>query len=126
MVKEEDSKTLELFLKIGLDEKTAKNTLANNKVTTNLTAVIHEAAVTDGCDRTVGNLIYTVATKFPANALNHRPTLLQYIVSTKIKTPAQLEAAFTFLAATASGNLNTQEFDEACGVGKKSCFPKSN
>ncbi|XP_075103234.1 glutamine--tRNA ligase-like [Nicotiana tabacum] len=117
MVKEEDSKTLELFLKIGLDEKTAKNTLANNKVTTNLTAVIHEAAVTDGCDRTVGNLIYTVATKFPANALNHRPTLLQYIVSTKIKTPAQLEAAFTFLAATASGNLNTQEFDEACGVG---------
>lgn len=42
MVKEEDSKTLELFLKIGLDEKTAKNTLANNKVTTNLTAVIHE------------------------------------------------------------------------------------
>lgn len=35
-------KTLELFLKIGLDERTAKNTLANNKVTSNLTAVIDE------------------------------------------------------------------------------------
>ena len=33
---------LDLFLKIGLDERTAKNTIANNKVTANLTAVIHE------------------------------------------------------------------------------------
>ena len=35
-------KILELFLKVGLDERTAKNTIANNKVTANLTAVIHE------------------------------------------------------------------------------------
>lgn len=35
-------KALDLFLKIGLDERTAKNTVANNKVTANLTAVIHE------------------------------------------------------------------------------------
>lgn len=36
---------LELFLKIGLDERTAKNTVANNKVTANLTAVIHEVSI---------------------------------------------------------------------------------
>lgn len=89
-------KCLDLFLKIGLDERTAKNTIANNKVTNNLTSVIHEvfilsiymlsslnssifflyyinqilihcilwcfkAGVTDGCSRTVGNLIYTVS-----------------------------------------------------------------
>lgn len=36
---------LELFLKIGLDERTAKNTIANNKVTANLSAVIHEVLV---------------------------------------------------------------------------------
>ncbi|KAL3507020.1 hypothetical protein ACH5RR_032402 [Cinchona calisaya] len=108
---------VELFLKIGLEEKTSKNTIANNKVTGNLIAVIHEAEVTDGCDRTIGNLLYMVATKFPANALVHRPTLLKYIVSSKIKTPAQLEAAFAFLAAIASGNLNANEFEEACGVG---------
>jgi hypothetical protein len=43
-VKEEESSgtPLELFLKIGLDERTARNTIANNKVTNNLTAVIHE------------------------------------------------------------------------------------
>ncbi|KAL6538993.1 Glutamine--tRNA ligase, cytoplasmic [Orobanche minor] len=110
-------KPLDLFLRIGLDERTAKNTVANNKVTANLTAVIHEAAVTDGCDRTVGNLLYTVATKFPANALVHRPTLLKYVVSVKIKTPAQLEAAFSFLAVTASDDLNIDDFEAACGVG---------
>ncbi|CAK9149312.1 unnamed protein product [Ilex paraguariensis] len=108
---------LDLFLKIGLDERTAKNTIANNKVTANLTTVIHEAAVTDGCDRTVGNLLYTVATKFPANALVHRPTLLKYIVLLKIKTPAQLEAAFSFLAASASESFNVSEFEKTCGVG---------
>ncbi|KAL6311605.1 hypothetical protein AAG906_039101 [Vitis piasezkii] len=113
---ENDETPLDLFLKIGLDERTARNTIANNKVTSNLTAVIHEAAVTDGCSRTIGNLLYTVATKFPANALVHRPTLLQYIVSLKIKTPAQLEAAFSFFTSTGSENFQLNDFEEACGV----------
>ncbi|KAK2635199.1 hypothetical protein Ddye_029991 [Dipteronia dyeriana] len=117
-VKDEKSeKCLGLFLKIGLDERTAKNTIANNKVTTNLTAVIHEAVVTDGCDRRIGNLLYTVATKYPANALVHRPALLKYIVSSKIKTPAQLEAAFSFFASIGSEDFKLDEFEEVCGVG---------
>ncbi|KAK8490923.1 hypothetical protein V6N13_121327 [Hibiscus sabdariffa] len=114
---EESDKILELFLKIGLDERTARNTIANNKVTANLTAVIHEAALTDGCDRTIGNLLYTVATKYPANALKHRPKLLEYVVSSKIKTPAQLEASFSFLSNVASEDFKQEEFEEACGVG---------
>ncbi|KAK8691515.1 hypothetical protein V6N13_075025 [Hibiscus sabdariffa] len=125
---EESDKILELFLKIGLDERTARNTIANNKVsglesslpglvTANLTAVIHEAALADGCDRTIGNLLYTVATKYPANALVHRPKLLEYLVSSKIKTPAQLEASFSFLSNVASEDFKLKEFEEACGVG---------
>lgn len=48
VVKDEKSeKSLELFLKIGLDERTARNTVANNKVTANLTAVIHEVCLSD-------------------------------------------------------------------------------
>ncbi|XP_039072102.1 glutamine--tRNA ligase, cytoplasmic-like isoform X2 [Hibiscus syriacus] len=114
---EESDKILELFLKIGLDERTARNTIANNKVTANLTSVILEAALTDGCDRTIGNLLYTVATKYPANALKHRPKLLEYVVSSKIKTPAQLEASFSFLSNVASEDYKQKEFEEACGVG---------
>ena len=108
---------MELFLKIGLDERIAKNTIANNKVTTNLTAVINQAGVTDGCSRAMGNLLYTVATKYPTNALVHRPTLLQYIVSSKIKTTAQLDAVLSFLTTTASDNRDLRKFEGSCGVG---------
>ncbi|XP_042477926.1 glutamine--tRNA ligase, cytoplasmic [Macadamia integrifolia] len=118
VVKDENSeRSLELFLKIGLDERTAKNTIANNKVTANLNAVIQEAAVTDGCSKVVGNLLYTVATKFPANALKHRATLLESVVSSKIKTPAQLEAAFSYLGNVGPDEFPVNEFEEACGVG---------
>ncbi|KAK6921634.1 Glutamyl/glutaminyl-tRNA synthetase, class Ib, catalytic domain [Dillenia turbinata] len=117
----EDGKNLPfyLFLKIGLDERTAKHTITNNKVTNNLVAVIHKAGVTEGCNRTVGNLLHTVSCyKFPANALMHRSKLLEYIVSLKIKTPAQLEAAFSFFASTVTENFEVKEFEEACGVGR--------
>ncbi|GKB04136.1 glutamine--tRNA ligase [Tanacetum coccineum] len=109
---------IDLFRKIGLDKRIAEETIGNNKVTTNLVAVINEADVTNGCHRSTGNLLYKVATKFPANALVHRPMLLQYILSSKIKTPAQLDAALAFLSHTGSGNLlDINKFEQACGVG---------
>ncbi|WZZ58919.1 hypothetical protein YC2023_059026 [Brassica napus] len=85
--------SVKLFLSIGLDEKTATTTINNPKVTANLTAVIHEAGVTDGCDRTTGNLLYT------------------------IKTPAQLDAAVWFFDNHAAEDFKLDEFEEACGVG---------
>lgn len=51
---------------------------------------------------------------------------MSFTGSLQIKTPAQLEAAFAFLASTASENLKVHDFEEACGVGKnKSTFVKS-
>lgn len=35
----------------------------------------------------------------------------------QIKTPPQLDAAFSFLTATASDNLKVGDFEAACGVG---------
>nr|CAB3460431.1 unnamed protein product [Digitaria exilis] len=107
---------LESFLAIGLDQRTAENALANRKVTANLTAVIAEAGVT-GCDKSVGNLLYTVATKYPANALVHRPDLIKYILLEKIKNSAQLDAALSFLSTLGPDSLDRVKFEEACGVG---------
>lgn len=115
--KDDHEKFIELFVKIGLDEKTAKNTVANKKVTTNLSAVIYEAGANNGCSRTTGNLLYMVATKFPPNALIHRLTLLEYIISSKIKTPAQLEEALLFLGRVGPEKFGLKDFEEACGVG---------
>ncbi|KAH8496162.1 hypothetical protein H0E87_019078 [Populus deltoides] len=89
VVKEEER--LELFLKTGLDERTARHTIANNKVTNNLTAVIHEAGVTEGCNRTIGNLLYTVR--------------LDNLKCTSCTMD------------TASESFELKGFEDACGVG---------
>ncbi|XBI13151.1 hypothetical protein VPH35_139924 [Triticum aestivum] len=107
---------LEKLLALGLDQRTAENALVNSKVTANLAAVIAEAGIS-WCDKSVGNLLYAVATKYPNNALVHRPALIDYIVSMKIKNPAQLDAALSFLTNVGPDPLDTGKFEEACGVG---------
>jgi hypothetical protein len=76
-----------------------------------------QAGIAQGCDKSIGNLLYTVATKYPANALKHRPALCNYIITNRIKTVPQLEAAFAFLALVGPDSYNEVEFEEKCGVG---------
>ncbi|KAL3695146.1 hypothetical protein R1sor_008797 [Riccia sorocarpa] len=107
----------ELFLKIGLEEKTAQNAVANSKVTANLIAVISEAGLQEGCERSIGNLLYSIATKYPNNALIHRPKLLQYVTAGKVKSIPQVEAAFSFLSKVGPEPFSSADFERACGVG---------
>jgi glutaminyl-tRNA synthetase len=104
-------------LRIGLEDKTAQNEVANAKVTANLTAVIREAGLEEGCDRSTGNLLYTVATKFPNNALKHRPALLEYITAGKVKSIPQVEAAFSFLSKVGPESYDSTDLEKACGAG---------
>ncbi|CAI7898620.1 unnamed protein product, partial [Closterium sp. NIES-53] len=75
------------------------------------------ASLEGGCDKAIGNLLYTVATKFPANARVHRPTLLSYVTSHKVKTVPQLEAAHAYLATVGQEPLNAAELETKSGVG---------
>lgn len=52
-----------LFLSIGLDPATAKNATSNAKLSATLSAIITEAGVQGGCDKSIGNLLYQAATK---------------------------------------------------------------
>ncbi|XP_078428116.1 glutamine-tRNA ligase, putative / glutaminyl-tRNA synthetase, putative / GlnRS [Wolffia australiana] len=118
MAEGDGKQSLDLFLGIGLDKRTAENAIVNAKVTANLTAVIKEAGVAGGCNKNVGNLLYTVATKYPANALIHRSVLVQdYVINSKIKSPAQLDAALVFLASVGPDKCDWSAFERACGVG---------
>uniref|UniRef100_A0A1D1YN48 glutamine--tRNA ligase n=2 Tax=Anthurium amnicola TaxID=1678845 RepID=A0A1D1YN48_9ARAE len=113
-----EKQPLDLLLGIGLDKRTAENALVNAKVTANLTAVIKEADVVGGCSKNAGNLLYMIATKYPTNALVHRPTLLQeYIIPLKIRSSAQAESALSFLANFGPEKFQWSTFEEACGVG---------
>lgn len=44
------------------------------------------------------------------------------MMNLQIKTPAQLEVAFSFFANTGSEDFKLNEFEEACGVGKNFCL----
>lgn len=50
----------------------------------------------------------------------------QCFLLVQIKTPAQLEAAFLFLSTIASDSLKVDNFEAACGVGKKQNFNAYN
>ncbi|EFH64913.1 predicted protein [Arabidopsis lyrata subsp. lyrata] len=106
---------MELFLKIGLDNKTARKTIDDNELTSDLTAIIYEAGVCDGCDKTTGNLLYSVATRLPISARMHHSKLIKCIMSFKL--PAQRNAAIKYFEDIESKDFNMNEFEEACGVG---------
>lgn len=106
-----------LFSAIGLDEKVIESALKNIKFTQALVDVIKEAGVTEGCPKAKGNLLYTTASKHPANALVHRPMLLDAILADKIKTTTQLDGAFEYLKKVGGEPTDAAAFEEAAGVG---------
>lgn len=115
--KEEPESIVSLFKRIKLNDETAQTASVNSKVSSNLKAVIYEAGVEEGCEGKLGNLLYTVATRYPANALTHRKTFLEYLTSGKINSTAQLDAAFAYLSAVGPEPLNSAELEAKSGVG---------
>nr|CAD1843100.1 unnamed protein product [Ananas comosus var. bracteatus] len=79
---------------------------------------LHKAGVS-GCSKSIGNLLYMVATKCPTNALGPRPFLIRYIVSSKIKNSTQLDAALSFLSNAGLESFELDKFEEACGDQKR-------
>jgi glutaminyl-tRNA synthetase len=71
---------------IGIDSKVAESTLKNKKVTLRLKEVIETAGIKEA-DKTVGNLLYGVATKFPESLVGRTKFLTDYIIDKKIVKP---------------------------------------
>lgn len=114
---EKEAEAEALFLKIGLDETVAKNATKNPKFLTSLTEVIREAKAEDGCPKAKGNLLYAVASKFPVNALVHRPKLLEYVMNEQIKSNAQLDGAYDYLKKIGSTGMEAAVLEASAGVG---------
>lgn len=61
----EDTKEFkDLFVAVGIDPKVADSTLKNKKVSLRLKETIDTAGIKEG-SKTVGNLLYVIATKTP-------------------------------------------------------------
>ena len=71
-----EDQTKNLFLAIGLDPKVVESTLKNKKVTQRLKEVVDLAKVTEAT-KTVGNLLYGIATKMPETTFIHTEFLIK-------------------------------------------------
>jgi len=98
-------------------KKTAKNIAGNEKLTATLLSVIEEAGVKNGTEKSIGNLLYSLAAKFPATAIKYRSIVAKYIASKQIKSVPQLDAAFAFMLALGSKDLDVSAFERDCGIG---------
>eukprot|EP01084_Bolivina_argentea_P298975 515333_1 len=111
-----------LFRSLGLKENTLKNIMSNQNTANalKLKECIKEASISNGCDASVGKLVFDIATSKEMenqNCKSNRSTLLQYVVQGKIKTVVQLAAAFEYCSQTESSSFDTNQFETSCGVG---------
>ena len=107
-----------VFTSLGLDDKVVEQSLRNLKFTQALLDAAREAGAAEGgCPKAKGNLIYTVASKHPANALAHRPLLLGYVMDGRVRSNAQLDGAFEYLKGLGAGAPDAAALEAAAGVG---------
>jgi len=70
-----DNSIKDQFLAIGLDPKVVESTLKNKKVTQRLKEVVDFANLKEA-NKTLGNLLYGVATKMPETTYHHTKFLV--------------------------------------------------
>ena len=70
-----DNSIKDQFLAIGLDPKVVESTLKNKKVTQRLKEVVDFANLKES-NKTLGNLLYGVATKMPETTYHHTKFLV--------------------------------------------------
>ena len=97
------------------------STLKNKKVTQRLAQVIVLSEL-KSASKSVGNLLYVIATKTPETIHHHTKFLIDYVVSEQIVKAQQLDEAMVFLtnlvrAQGADAKVEESEFKREAGVG---------
>ncbi len=100
-----------------LSHRSRREAVGNAKLRATLTEVIREAGAAGGCPKARGALLYSAATKFPANALAHRPRLLALVAADAVATNVQLEGACAYLAGVGAEACDQAALEAAAGVG---------
>ncbi|CAI2170745.1 13170_t:CDS:2 [Funneliformis geosporum] len=112
-----DNELINLFQSIGLSEQRAKDTAKNKKLAPTLQNTIVEAGVNEtGCDKSVGALLYTLASTITKDANSHLSYIARAIIDKRVKTADQVAAAIKFVENAGKEIVDT-DFDNACGVG---------
>jgi len=109
----QESPLASIFRSMGLEERRVTDTLKNQDLTKTLHELALEAHAEKGCDKSIGNLLYAIATAKAEPA--HRTILAVYVAKGSIKTAQQLQGGLDFLKGKSL--FNTTELETASGVG---------
>ncbi len=94
--------------------------MGNKKFALKYGAILAEAGITKeggGCDRNVGNLLYHMTGKFPANALPHRAFVAQRVRGGELANKQQLDGCFAFFKKVGAEAFDEAAYKVASGVG---------
>ncbi|CAF0878790.1 unnamed protein product [Rotaria sordida] len=110
-----------LFQSIGLNEQKARETLKNQDVTRLLETNINEAKKflpkENQIIKSIGNLLYALATKSKQQIHHLHPYLIKYICEEKIKNDLQLSAAIQYLLTHPQEPIDHKALEANAGIG---------
>lgn len=119
-----EDKLVELFSKVGFDDKRIKEIMSNKKISQSLGELIElSGSIQNGeqLDKSKDALLHNVANMLKGKHFKHIDTLVKYIVSDKLTTNLQIKEAFKYIKAhqdqDAKAVFNEAAFEEESGVG---------
>jgi len=119
-----EDKLVELFSKVGFDDKRIKEIMSNKKISQSLGELIElTGSIQNGeqLDKSKDALLHNVANMLKGKHFKHIDTLVKYIVSDKLTTNLQIKEAFKYIKAhqdqDAKAVFNETAFEEESGVG---------
>jgi glutaminyl-tRNA synthetase len=107
------------FLSFGFDNKRAVDTVKNPALCAAILELAEFVGVSGGCDKSIGNLIYTASTKLSGDSKKReRAFLAPFIASQQLTSSQQLTEALKFLERVpADQDINEADFKAASGIG---------
>ncbi|XP_059799842.1 glutamine--tRNA ligase [Hypanus sabinus] len=108
---------LGLFLRIGLSEQKARETLRNEALSATLTQAVQQAEAILGCapDKVTGTLLYNAATRLKDQ--QHLAFLIKYIANKGLSSDLQLSAAVEYVKNHRLDSIDSADFERECGIG---------
>lgn len=108
-----------VFLRIGLSAKEVEGVLRNPALCERLKAALEGAGLAGGCDRTVGNLFYSLVASMPVTLSGRIPFVAECIARGLIRSQPTLTTAINFMKSlpTPETAFERSAFEEACGIG---------
>jgi glutaminyl-tRNA synthetase len=112
-----DAASIARLTAIGLAPSVAADVATNKKLLPQLFAALEEAGIAGSCDKNIGLLLYSLATKIPSSCVANRAHVARLIGQGKVDSAAKLEGALQYLKTIGGDAPVEADLHKASGVG---------